>query len=181
MKILNTMPTETQKPAATSGSPCSLIDAIREIERRDFRTNEDSGAHPNAMLLMNRLRKMVGLPEITKRDLPASNGKTYVMPPDSKLLANARPPGDPASDSTGSASLSGSPSPCSSWIARGEQDPPADSVRILVFSPCYPKGHEMRYRILDARFFKTAAEATHFLILEPNDRTRVPDQTASEP
>lgn len=60
------------------------------------------------------------------------------------------------------------PTPCSAWIARGEQDPPEGGERILVFSPCYPKGHEMRYRILDARFFKIVTEATHFQILEPN-------------
>lgn len=60
------------------------------------------------------------------------------------------------------------PTPCSAWIARGEQPAPEDGERILVFSPCYPKGHEMRHRILDARFFKIVTEATHFQILEPN-------------
>lgn len=69
-------------------SSCSLIDAIREVEKWDFRTEHDSGAHPNAMLLMNRLRRMARLPSITKHDLPAWDGKAYVMPPNSNLLAN---------------------------------------------------------------------------------------------
>ena len=69
-------------------APCSLIDAIREIEKRDFRTVHDSGAHPIAMLLMNRLRKLAGLPSITKSDLPAHDGNSYVMPAGSNLLSN---------------------------------------------------------------------------------------------
>jgi hypothetical protein len=48
-------------------------------------------------------------------------------------------------------------------------------VRILTFSPIYPKGHEMRFRIMDARFFNISSEATHFAILEPNPTGQEPE------
>lgn len=68
---------------------CSLLDAIREVETRDFRTDTDSGSHPNAMLILNRLRRMAGLPhDITIKDLPYYDGHEYVMPMGSRLLAN---------------------------------------------------------------------------------------------
>jgi hypothetical protein len=63
-----------------------------------------------------------------------------------------------------------SPPTCSAWIGRGQHPLPADGVRILTFSPVYPKGHEMRFRIMDARFFVISSEATHFAILEPTTK-----------
>jgi len=53
------------------------------------------------------------------------------------------------------------PPPLSDWIDR-EQEQPNKDDRILIFSPCYPKGDEMRYRIVDAQFFKRTKYATHW-------------------
>ncbi len=50
------------------------------------------------------------------------------------------------------------------WVQRSEGNPPEGS-RVLIFSPVYPKGHEMRYRIIDAQFFQKCEEATHWLNL----------------
>ena len=45
---------------------------------------------------------------------------------------------------------------------------PPLGVRILAFSPSYPVGHEMRFRIVDSQFLKIIGEATHWMELEPN-------------
>ena len=67
----------------------TLIDAIKEIESKDFRTVNDTGADSNAMLILNRFRKMADLPAISLKDLPAYSDGEYRMPVNSKLLANA--------------------------------------------------------------------------------------------
>jgi hypothetical protein len=47
-------------------------------------------------------------------------------------------------------------------------NPPKKDCRIIIFSPDYPKGHEMRYRIINAQFFLMCKEATHWSYLEEN-------------
>lgn len=66
----------------------SLIGAIRTIEAADFRTLHDTGANPNAMIILNRLRGVAGLPSIGREDLPAwdESVQKYVRPANSKLL-----------------------------------------------------------------------------------------------
>lgn len=51
------------------------------------------------------------------------------------------------------------------WIERGEEEVPENS-RIVIFSPCYPKGDISRFRVIDSQFFRICTEATHFLVLE---------------
>jgi len=47
------------------------------------------------------------------------------------------------------------------WRDRNDTaDFPDEGERVLVFSPDYPKGHEMQVRIMDARFFRISTEAT---------------------
>ncbi len=50
---------------------------------------------------------------------------------------------------------------------RSDVEPPA-GVRILAFSPVYPVGHEMRFRVMDSQFLRIMKEATHWMELEPN-------------
>ena len=66
----------------------NIIDIIKHIELRHFRTVDDTGANPCAITVMNCLRREVGLDYIFNEDLPAwdnvRNG--YYMPENSKLL-----------------------------------------------------------------------------------------------
>lgn len=56
------------------------------------------------------------------------------------------------------------------WVSREDRLPTEnDGKRILIFSPVYAKGHEMRYRIVDQQFFRICKEATHWLSLESID------------
>jgi hypothetical protein len=64
---------------------------IATVERAHFRTTEDTGANPCAMTVMNALRRAAGLPYISRDDLPAWDGKAYVQPAGSKLLAKHAP------------------------------------------------------------------------------------------
>lgn len=50
----------------------NAIDAefIKKVEGDHFRTVGDTGAHPNAMMIWNRVRQHVGLARITIDDLP---------------------------------------------------------------------------------------------------------------
>lgn len=61
---------------------------IFAVESSHFRTVEDTGANPNAMLIWNIVRQRVGLPRISKDDLPAWDGRTYAMPANSFLTTN---------------------------------------------------------------------------------------------
>lgn len=45
-------------------------------------------------------------------------------------------------------------------------NPPGKEQRILVFSDCYPQGHQMRFRLLTGQFLKTTAEATLWMDCE---------------
>lgn len=56
------------------------------------------------------------------------------------------------------------------WVSRETRLPdeetaefPAIKHRVLTFSPAYPVGHEMRHRMMDARFVRVCFEATHWL------------------
>jgi hypothetical protein len=44
---------------------------IERVEKAHFRTNEDTGANQNAMLIWNLVRAEAGLPPLDLRDLPA--------------------------------------------------------------------------------------------------------------
>jgi hypothetical protein len=52
---------------------------IESVEKAHFRTNEDTGANPNALLIWNLVRKNCGLAPLSKDDLPAycQTHKTY--------------------------------------------------------------------------------------------------------
>ena len=49
------------------------------------------------------------------------------------------------------------------WVPRSIL--PSKSGRVLAFSPCYPKGKEMRVRILEGRFLRMCKEATHWAVI----------------
>lgn len=51
----------------------NTIDAafIKDVESRHFRTDEDSGAGSNALMIWNMVRAHVGLQPLKKSDLPA--------------------------------------------------------------------------------------------------------------
>jgi hypothetical protein len=46
------------------------LDFIKEVEKHHFRSAGDTGAHPNAMMIWNIVRRHVGLPRLTEEDLP---------------------------------------------------------------------------------------------------------------
>lgn len=39
--------------------------------------------------------------------------------------------------------------------------------RVMIFTPVYPEGHEMRYRLVDREFVKVCTDATHWAPLTP--------------
>lgn len=39
--------------------------------------------------------------------------------------------------------------------------------RVLVYSPVYPEGHDMRYRTMSNQFVRLCEEATHWAPLTP--------------
>ena len=43
---------------------------IKHVESKHFRTNQDTGAHPSAMLVWNEVRSFFKLPSLKKDDLP---------------------------------------------------------------------------------------------------------------
>lgn len=64
------------QPAPRTESPSvsaepSIRTVIAEVERAHFRTVDDTGAHPNAMLVWNAVRRHAGLNRVTLADLPA--------------------------------------------------------------------------------------------------------------
>lgn len=44
--------------------------------------------------------------------------------------------------------------------------------RILVFSPVYPEGNPMRYRVIDKQFLKTCTDVESWVALSPEILTR---------
>lgn len=43
---------------------------------------------------------------------------------------------------------------------------PPDNERLLTFSPDYPVGDVMRFRIMDSQFLRLCKEITHWCLLE---------------
>jgi len=66
-----------------------LIEAIKDCEKRHFRTVDDTGANFNAQIVLNTFREHAGLPSIFDTDLPKYDRdlKRYVTPEGSKLLS----------------------------------------------------------------------------------------------
>lgn len=46
-----------------------LLNFINDVESRHFRTQYDTGANMNAMIIWNMVRKFAGLEELTRDDL----------------------------------------------------------------------------------------------------------------
>jgi hypothetical protein len=68
------------------GGSMTLEDAIKEVEKAHFRTVNDTGANPTAILVMNHFRMLAKYNPISKADLPAWDGVRYAMPDNSGLL-----------------------------------------------------------------------------------------------
>lgn len=51
------------------------------------------------------------------------------------------------------------------YNSSGELTLPLDNVRVLTFSPAYPEGDPMRFRIMDARFVRICIEVTQWSYL----------------
>lgn len=51
------------------------------------------------------------------------------------------------------------------WIDRNEELPP-DGMLVLIFSPIYPEGNSMRFRVMDSQFVRISTDATHWTKLE---------------
>lgn len=69
-----------------------LLAFIKDVESHFFRTDKDTGANLNAILIWNLVRKHAGLETIyPSDDLPQWNGSKYVQPANSKLLAKFPP------------------------------------------------------------------------------------------
>jgi len=45
-------------------------DFVNKVQREHFRTDQDTGANPNALLIWNLVRKHAGMSPITLDDLP---------------------------------------------------------------------------------------------------------------
>lgn len=54
-------------------------DFIKRVEASHFRTNEDTGANLNALLIWNMVRQHLGMTQLTTKDLPSYciTHKTY--------------------------------------------------------------------------------------------------------
>lgn len=49
----------------------TLLEFIKDQEERNFRTEHDTGANPNALFIWNMVRRLAGLPDLKRTDLPA--------------------------------------------------------------------------------------------------------------
>lgn len=47
------------------------VEFVQDVENRFFRTNQDTGANSNAMMIWNLVRNHFGLPRLRKDDLPS--------------------------------------------------------------------------------------------------------------
>ena len=64
-----------------------LKEAIADIQNRHFRTEDDTGAHDSAMIIMNAFRKHAGLNPLTKRDLPTwDDGRNSYVDKDGNVV-----------------------------------------------------------------------------------------------
>lgn len=53
------------------------------------------------------------------------------------------------------------------WRGRSEGLPVEnDNRQVLVFSPVYPKGNHMRYRLMGAQFVKFCEEVTYWVYMD---------------
>lgn len=70
----------------------NFLEAMRAVEAEHFRTNSDTGAAGQAMVVWNELRQQLGMPPLRRDDLPSYNqdAKRYEMPLESNLLTNER-------------------------------------------------------------------------------------------
>jgi hypothetical protein len=68
----------------------SIIQAIENVEKAHFRTQQDTGSNLNAMLIWRALRKELGLPDLNVSDLRKYNEVTekYELPKNSRLIEN---------------------------------------------------------------------------------------------
>jgi len=57
-----------------------LKQAIEDVMNRHFRTEHDTGANSNALLVLNCFRVHAGMERINVTDLPQWDGKNYVCP-----------------------------------------------------------------------------------------------------
>ncbi len=51
-----------------------------------------------------------------------------------------------------------------SWHSKEET--PIEGKRVLTFSPAYPIGHDMRFRIVDGQFVRIMLEVSFWLYLD---------------
>lgn len=51
------------------------------------------------------------------------------------------------------------------WVSREDRFPEKDQ-RVLAFSPVYPEGHSMRYRLIEGQFIRISIEVTHWIDVE---------------
>lgn len=65
------------------------------------------------------------------------------------------------------------------WIKRNDEMPERGE-RVIAFSPVYPKGHEMRFRILDGQFIRITTEVEYWAYCEPMADS-LPNATAQAP
>ena len=63
--------TDEKKPAVTKRPLDELVRFIDDVESRHFRTEHDTGANLNAILIWNCVREYAGMKRITVKDLPA--------------------------------------------------------------------------------------------------------------
>ena len=52
------------------------------------------------------------------------------------------------------------------WFSLEHVEPTETDGYILIFSPCYPEDHTMRFRVIDSEFFRITTDATHWARLE---------------
>ena len=65
-----------------------LVEFIVRTERSLFRTHQDIGANPNALLVWNHVRGFVGLPALTRVDLARRARETYANDAMKAMLRN---------------------------------------------------------------------------------------------
>jgi hypothetical protein len=65
------------------------------------------------------------------------------------------------------------------WIKRNDEMPERGE-RVIAFSPVYPKGHEMRFRILDGQFIRITTEVEYWAYCEPMADS-LPNKEARQP
>lgn len=77
-----------EPPQKIVDAQMEIIDAMRKVEAAHFRTNLDTGACSNVMVVWSALRRHLGLPPLGISDLPVwdDNYCRYLRPENSNLL-----------------------------------------------------------------------------------------------